>query len=92
MSFLRRVFIDQVIHFGKKFGISGKGSFNDQAKIVDWGSLCIEVKEHVLSFIMILTLSPYRVPRPRNLFPGKFGRSGKGSFIEKAKIVDRGSQ
>ena len=25
MSFLRRVFIDQVIHFGKKFGISGKG-------------------------------------------------------------------
>ena len=25
---IRRVFIDQVILFGKKFGISGKGSFN----------------------------------------------------------------
>ena len=58
MSFLRRVLIDQVIHFRKKFGISGKGSFNDKAKIVDRGSLCIEAKEHVLSFNMILILSP----------------------------------
>ena len=39
MSFLRRVFIDQVIQFGKKFWILGKGSFNDKAKIVDRGSL-----------------------------------------------------
>ena len=58
MSFLRRVFIDEVIHFGKKIRISGKGSFNDKTKIVDRDSLCIEVKEHVLSFNMILTLSP----------------------------------
>ena len=58
MSFLRRVFIDQVIHFGKRFGISGEGSFDDKAKIVDGGSLCIEVKEHVLSFNTILILSP----------------------------------
>ena len=58
MSFLRRVFIDQVIQFGKKFGISDKGSFDDKAKIVDRGSLSIEVKEHVLSFNMILILSP----------------------------------
>ena len=58
MSFLRRVFIDQVIHFGKKIGISGKGSFNDKAKIVDRGNLLFEVKEHVLSFNMILILSP----------------------------------
>ena len=58
MSFLRRVFIDQIIHFGKEFGISGKESFDDKAKIVDRSSLCIEVKEHVLSFNMILILSP----------------------------------
>ena len=32
MSFLRRVLIDQVIHFGKKFGILGKGAFNNKAK------------------------------------------------------------
>ena len=48
--------MDQVIHFGKKFGISRKRSFNDKAEIVDRGSLCIEVKEHVLSFNMILIL------------------------------------
>ena len=58
MSFLRREIIDQVIHFGENFGISGKGSFNDKAKIVDRGSMCIEVKEHVLSINMILILSP----------------------------------
>ena len=40
MSFLRRVIIDYVIHFGKKLRISGKGSFNDKAKIVERGSLC----------------------------------------------------
>ena len=48
----------QVMNFGKKFGIAGKGSFNDKAKIVERGSLYIEVKEHVLSFNMILILSP----------------------------------
>ena len=30
----------QVMHFGKKFGISGKGTFNDKAKIVERGSIC----------------------------------------------------
>ena len=58
MYFLRRVFIDQVIHFGKKFRISGEGSIDDKAKIVDRGSLRIEVKEHVLSFNIILISSP----------------------------------
>ena len=40
MSFFRRVFIEQVIYSGKKFGISRKGSFTEKAKIVDSGSLC----------------------------------------------------
>ena len=49
-------------------------------------------KVHVLRFNKILIIIPFRVPRTSSLFPGKFGRSGKGSFIEKAKIVDGGSQ
>ena len=52
----------------------------------------LQVKEHVLSFNMILISSPKRVPRLSYPFRGKFGRSGKGSFTEKAKIVDEGSQ
>ena len=38
-----------------------------------------------------LILSPLRVPRPSYLVPGIFGRAGKRLFIEKTKIVDRGS-
>ena len=45
----------------------------------------------VLSFNINLIPSPYRVPRPSYPFRRKLGRSGKGSFTEKAKIVDRGS-
>ena len=45
----------------------------------------------VLSFNMNLISSPQRVPRRSYPFRGKFGRSGKGSFTEKAKIVARGS-
>ena len=52
----------------------------------------LQVKEHVLSFNMILISSPQRGPRLSYPFPGKFGRSGKGSFTEMAKIVDKGSQ
>ena len=45
----------------------------------------------VVSFSMILISSPKCVPRPSCPFLGKFGRTGKGSLNEKAKIVDRGS-
>ena len=49
------------------------------------------LKVQVVSFSMILITSPQRVPRPTCPFRGKFGRTGKGSSIEKATIVDRGS-
>ena len=49
------------------------------------------LKEHVLSCNMIPISFPQRVPRPSYPFRRNFGRSGKGSFTEKAKIVDRGS-
>ena len=46
------------------------------------------MKVHVFGFNMILLSSPERVPRPINPFRRNFGRSGKGSFTEKAKIVN----
>ena len=46
-------------------------------------------KIQVLSCIMNLISSPQQAPRPSYPFRGKFGRSGKGSFTEKAKIVQR---
>ena len=49
------------------------------------------LKVQVLSFNKNLILSPQRFPRPSYPFLKKNGRSGKGSFTEKAKIVDRGS-
>ena len=49
------------------------------------------LKVQVVSFIMMLISSPQCVPRPSCPFRGKFGRTGKGTSNEKAKIVDRGS-
>ena len=45
----------------------------------------------VISFNKNLIFSPQLVPRPSYPFRKKIGRSGKGSFTEKGKIVDRGS-
>ena len=47
-----------------------------------------QVNVHVLSFNKILLSSPWRVPRPSYPFGRNFGRSGKGSFTEKARIVN----
>ena len=49
------------------------------------------LKVQVLSLNMNLISSRQRVPRLSYRFPGKFGGTGKGSFTEKAKIVDKGS-
>ena len=49
------------------------------------------LKEQALSFNINLISSPLLIPRPSYPFGGKLGRSGKGSFTEKAKIVDRSS-
>ena len=48
-------------------------------------STCFQLQHVLLS-------SPERVPRLSYPFRRNFGRSGKGSFTEKAKIVNRGSQ
>ena len=49
------------------------------------------LKVQVVSFDMNLISSPKRIPRPSYPFGGELGRSGKGSFTEEAKIVDRSS-
>ena len=43
-------------------------------------------------FNVILLSSSKHVPRPSYPFRSNFARSGKGSFTEKAKIVNGGSQ
>ena len=52
MSFFRRVFINQVIHFWKKFGISGKGPFTEKAKMLIEVPYVSHLKVQVLSFNM----------------------------------------
>ena len=49
-------------------------------------------KEPVSRRSTFLLSSPYCVPSPSYPFRRNFGRSGKGSITEKAKIVNRGSQ
>ena len=48
----------------------------------------VHVKAHVLSFNVILLSSPELVLRPSYPFPRIFGRQGKRSSTEKARIVN----
>ena len=50
----------------------------------------VHVKVHVLSFNIILISSPWCVLTPSYPCQRKFGRYGKGSFLEKAKNFNRG--
>ena len=84
------MFPDRGINFGKKLEDQVKGRFPKKLKSLIEVPYVFQVKMQILSFNMILISSPQRVPRPSYPFPGKFGRSGEGSFTERAKIVDRG--
>ena len=48
----------------------------------------VHMKAHVLSFNIILLSSPELVLRPSYPFPRNFGRTGKRSPTEKARIVN----
>ena len=74
--------------FRKDLGYKVKGSSLKKLKILIEVPQVCQVKVHVFSFNMILLSSPLRVPRPSYPFRRNFGRSGKGSFSEKAKIVN----
>ena len=74
-----------------KFGRSGDGSSPKKLKSLIEVPYVAHLKVQVLSFNKNLIFSPSRVPRQIYLFLKKFGRSGKGSFTVKWKVVDRGS-
>ena len=87
-SHLRSVFLDRVIHFGETLGDQVKGRSPKKLKSLIVVPYVCQVKVHVFSFNVILLSFPWRVPGPSYPFRRHFGRSGKGSFTEKAKIVD----
>ena len=89
--FFCRVFIDQVIHFGKKFGISGKGSFkNKEISLIE---VSCDLKWKNMFWASIWSLSYLRSLFLDRViyFRWKYGRSDKGSFTEEAKIINWGS-
>ena len=74
--------------FWRKFGDHVKDRSTKKLKSLIGVNYAVHVKVHLLSFNMILISSAWRVPIPSYPFLGNFGRSGKGSFTEKAKNVN----
>ena len=85
------MFLDRVIHFGETVGDQVTGRSPYKLNSVIQVPNVFPVNVHVLSFNMILLSSQSRVPTPSYPFRRKFGRSGKGSFSEKAKNFNSGS-
>ena len=79
------------MHFRKTFGRTGKGSFTEKAKIVDRGSLSSTPERTGSELQYEPFLSSVACSKTELSIRENVGRSGKGSFAEKAKIVDRGS-
>ena len=77
--------------FREKFGDQGKCRSQKKLKSLIEVPNVVHEKVHVPSFNMILTSSPQRVLTPSFPLWGKFGKSGKGSYTEKADILVRGS-
>ena len=82
------MFLDRVINFGETLGDQVKGRSPKNLESLIEVPNVVHVKAHVLSFNMILISSPLRVLRPSYPFRRNFGRSVRGSFTERAKIVN----
>ena len=74
-----------------KFVRSGKGSFSEKLKTLIMVLYVLYVKVHLLSLNKIMISTAQRVSRPSYPLWENFGRSGKGSLTEKAKIVNNSS-
>ena len=74
-----------------KFGEQVKGPSPKELKSLIVDPYVAHKKIQGLRCNKNLISSPQQARRPSNPFRGKFGRSGKGSFNEKAKIVQRAS-
>ena len=85
------MFLDRVIHFGRNLGDQGKFYSPKKLKSLIEVTKVAHLKVQVVSFNMNLIFSPQRAPRPIYPFRKKIGKSGKGLFTEKGKIIDRGS-
>ena len=85
------MFVDRVIHFGGNLRDQVKGRSPKKLKLLIVVPFVAHLKIQVLSCNMNLISSPKQAARPSYPFRGKFRRSGKGSFTEKAKIVQRAS-
>ena len=79
------MFLDRVIYFGGNLRDQVKGRSPKKLKSLIQVPYVPHVKVQILSFNMILMSSPWLVTKPSYGFRGKFGRSGKRSFTEKAK-------
>ena len=65
-----------------------KGSFSEKLKTFIMVFYVLPVKGFLLCLNYVIISSSYRFSRPRYPFWENFGRSGKGSFTKKAKIVN----
>ena len=79
------MFLDRVVHFGEHL------RENEKAKIVDRGSLCNEPESTGSKAQYEPDLFSVAYSYKELSISGKIWRSCKGSFTEKAKIVDSGS-
>ena len=77
--------------FREKLGDQVKGRSLKKLKSLIVVPYVAHMKIQVRRCNMNLFSSPQRVPRLSCAFWEKFGRTDKGSFTEKARIVDRGS-
>ena len=82
---------DRVIHFGENLGDKVNDSSTKKLKSLIRVPYVAHLKVQVLRFNMILISSPLHVPRTSHPLWGKFGRSGKGWFTEKVRIVNSSS-
>ena len=72
------MFLVRVIHFGEKLGDQVKGSSPKKLKSLIRLPYVVHLKVQVLSFFVILILSPQCVPRPSYPFRDNLGDQVKG--------------
>ena len=85
------MFLDRVVHFGENLGEQVKGRQTRNLKLLIEGSLCNAHESTGSTFEYEPYLFSLACSKTELSVSGKIWRSGKGSFTEKAKIVDSGS-
>ena len=76
------------MHFGKYLGDQVKGGSPKELKSLIQVPYVALLNVQALSLNVNLFPFPYRVPKPSYPVREKYGRSGKVSFTEKAKLIE----